>query len=59
LKELKSIKIEDEIKNWKGRNYFYCNGKIVTGPHGIRPLIVTSIFTFTPIVKLIIFKAKV
>lgn len=51
--------IETQNFIWKGRNYLFCDAKIITGPQGIRPLLVTSILILIPIVMLYVSKAAV
>lgn len=40
---------------WTGFNKFYCRGKIMTGPDGLKYIIFTSLGINVPIVFILIF----
>ena len=35
-------------EDWRGSNYFYCNGTCVLGPLTFRPIVLTSLITIIP-----------
>lgn len=52
-------KLTDNVDEWRGKNYFYYNNKCMTGPSGIRPVLMTSLGVLIPLGFFICFNFKV
>ncbi len=46
-------------KYWNGYNQFYCDGKIMLGPNGLKLLLITLLLINIPIVLIFIFSILV
>ncbi len=46
-------------ENWRGSNYFYCNGRCVLGPLTFRPILMTSLIIITPTILLLSYEFEV
>ena len=45
--------------NWQGANYFFCNGKYITGPKTFFPLLITLLIIIFPNLLFTISNSKV
>lgn len=44
------VKYEKLLNHWKGSNYFWCQGKGLTGGQSIKPILFTSLMLSIPII---------
>ena len=53
------IKYEKLLSSWKGSNYFWCNGRALTGGQSIKPILFTSLMLSLPIALFLSFNYSV
>lgn len=56
---LSVIKLVDSVHDWRGKNFFYCKAKCLTGPTGFRAFGVTFCFVSSPLILFLSFNHKV